>query len=88
MLLIILVRGFCPLKIKILSPNFLVDSVLIHLIVASPPPSPPTVVIEMGVATHFSHVQNLIKSNNKIPHYARDYKKEYLFIRGLNKIEN
>ena len=43
------------------------------------------VVIEMGVATHFSHVQNLIKSNNKIPHYARDYKKEYLFIRGLNK---
>ena len=38
MLLIILVRGFCPLKIKILSPNFLVDSVLIHLIVASPPP--------------------------------------------------
>ena len=32
MLLIILVRGFCPLKIKILSPNFLVDSVLIHLI--------------------------------------------------------
>ena len=24
-------------------------------------------------------------ANNKIPHYARDYKKEYLFIRGLNK---
>ena len=23
--------------------------------------------------------------NNKIPHYARDYKKEYLFIRGINK---
>ena len=43
MLLIILVRGFCPLKIKILSPNFLVDSVLIHLIVAPhpPPPLPP-----------------------------------------------
>ena len=24
-------------------------------------------------------------ANNKIPHYAREYKKEYLFIRGLNK---
>ena len=23
--------------------------------------------------------------NNKIPHYAENYKKEYLFIRGLNK---
>ena len=40
MLLIILVRGFCPLKIKILSPNFLVDSGLIHLIVGHPPPPP------------------------------------------------
>ena len=26
-------------------------------------------------------------ANNKIPEYAREYKKEYLFIRGLNKIE-
>ena len=25
-------------------------------------------------------------SNNKIPEFARDYKKEYLYIRGLNKI--
>ena len=25
--------------------------------------------------------------NNKIPHYAENYKKEYLFIRGINKIE-
>ena len=24
-------------------------------------------------------------ANNKIPHYAENYKKEYLFIRGLNK---
>ena len=39
MLLIILVKGFCPLKIKILLPNFPVDSVLIHLII-SPPPLP------------------------------------------------
>ena len=41
MLLIILVQGFCPLKIKILLLNFLVDSVLIHLIVGPPPlPTP------------------------------------------------
>ena len=40
----------------------------------------------MGVVSHFSHVKNSIKlTNNKIPHYARDYKKEYLFIRGINK---
>ena len=33
-----------------------------------------------------SNYQNCIKStNNKIPEYARDYKKEYLYIRGLNK---
>ena len=25
-------------------------------------------------------------SNNKIPEFAREYKKEYLYIRGLNKI--
>ena len=43
------------------------------------------VVMKTGIATHFSHVQNLIKSNNEIPHYAREYKKEYLYIRGLNK---
>ena len=30
MLLIILVQGFCPLKIKILLPNSLVDSVCIE----------------------------------------------------------
>ena len=30
--------------------------------------------------------QNCIKStNNKIPEYATNYKKEYLYIRGLNK---
>ena len=33
----------------------------------------------------FSNSQNFIKSINKIPEYARDYKKEYLFIRGINK---
>ena len=33
---------------------------------------------------HFSTSQNCIKSTNKIPEYAREYKKEYLFIRGIN----
>ena len=39
----------------------------------------------MVSATHLSDFKDFIKSNNKIPPYARDYKKEYLFIRGLNK---
>ena len=33
-----------------------------------------------------SNFQNYIKKTNKIPEYARDYKKEYLFIRGINKM--
>ena len=44
MLLIILVQGFCPLKIKILLLSFLVDS--IHLII-SPPPLPSICLIMM-----------------------------------------
>ena len=47
MLLIILVKGFCPLKIKILSPNFLVDSVLIHLILGPPSPPPPPSLLRL-----------------------------------------
>ena len=43
------------------------------------------VVIEMGILNHFSNSQNFIKSTNKIPAYATDYKKEYLFIIGLDK---
>ena len=39
----------------------------------------------MGILEHFSNSQNCIKSTNKIPEYARDFKKEYLFIRGINK---
>ena len=39
----------------------------------------------MGILDHFSHSQNCIKSTNKMPQYARDYKKEYLYIRGINK---
>ena len=42
--------------------------------------------MKTGIVAHFSDFKNLNKlTNNKIPHYARDYKKEYLFIRGLNK---
>ena len=33
-----------------------------------------------------SNFKNCIKKTNKIPEYARDYKKEYLFIRGINKM--
>ena len=39
----------------------------------------------MASSTHFSDFKNFIKMNNKIPFYAREYKREYLFIRGLNK---
>ena len=39
----------------------------------------------MVILDHFSNSQNYIKSTNKIPEYAREYKKEYLFIRGINK---
>ena len=44
------------------------------------------VVIEMGILGTYSNYQNCIKStNNEIPEYATNYKKEYLYIRGLNK---
>ena len=50
------------------------------------------VVMKTGIVNHFStpYQRELIgkmteNANNKIPHYAREYKKEYLFIRGLNK---
>ena len=39
----------------------------------------------MGILADSSNSQNFIKSNNKIPEYARDYKKEYLFIIGIDK---
>ena len=40
----------------------------------------------MGILGTSSKHQNRIKStNNKIPEYAREYKREYQFIRGLNK---
>ena len=34
--------------------------------------------MKTGIADHF-------KPTNKIPEYAREYKKEYLFIIGINK---
>ena len=39
----------------------------------------------MVILEHTSNFQNCIKKTNKIPEYARDFKNEYLFIRGINK---
>ena len=39
----------------------------------------------MGVLAQFSNYQNFIKNSNIIPDYAREYKNEYLFIRGIDK---
>ena len=40
----------------------------------------------MGILSTSSNYQNFIKStNNKIPEYAREYKREYQFIREINK---
>ena len=43
------------------------------------------VVRKMGILAASSNFQNCIKKTNKIPEYARDFKNEYLFIRGINK---
>ena len=40
----------------------------------------------MVILAQSSNFQNCIKKTNKIPEYARDYKKEYLLIIGINKI--
>ena len=39
----------------------------------------------MGSLEHSSNFQNFIKKNNKIPDYAKDFRNEWLFIRGINK---
>ena len=39
----------------------------------------------MGLVRNFSNYQNFIKNNNIIPDFAREYKNEYLFIRGIDK---
>ena len=59
MLLIILVQGFCPLKIKILLLNFLVDSVSIHLIISPPPPCQPLPSNCIEVKTRYHDVLKL-----------------------------
>ena len=43
------------------------------------------VVREMGSLALSSNLQNCIKTTNKIPEYARDFRKEWLCIRGINK---
>ena len=45
----------------------------------------PLVVREMGSLAQSSNFQNNIKATNKIPEYARDFRKEWLSIRGINK---
>ena len=44
------------------------------------------VVREMGILEHSSNFQNCIKKTSKIPEYARDYRNEYLFIRGIDNL--
>ena len=39
----------------------------------------------MGILEQSDHNSNPILSKSKIPDYARNYKNEYLFIRGINK---
>ena len=39
----------------------------------------------MGILETTSNYQKCIKKTNLIPDYARDYKNEYLFIRGIDK---
>ena len=39
----------------------------------------------MGLLRHSSNFQDCIKNTNKFPEYARDYIKEWIFIRGINK---
>ena len=39
----------------------------------------------MGILAKTSNYQKCIKKTNKIPDYARDYRNEYPFIRGIDK---
>ena len=44
------------------------------------------VVMKTGIVHRVPELNTFVNlSNNKIPEFARDYKKEYLYIRGLNK---
>ena len=44
------------------------------------------VVSKMVILAQSTNFQNCIKKTNKIPEYARDFKKEYLLIIGINKM--
>ena len=39
----------------------------------------------MVILAHSSNYQKCIKKTNKIPDYAKEYRNEYLFIRGIDK---
>ena len=39
----------------------------------------------MGILAQTSNYQNCNKKNKVIPDYARDFRNEYLFIKGINK---
>ena len=39
----------------------------------------------MAYLAHFTNIEKFIKLNNKIPEYAKDFRKEWLYIRGINK---
>ena len=43
------------------------------------------VVSKMGILEQSDRDSNAILSKSKIPDYARDYRNEYLFIRGIDK---
>ena len=43
------------------------------------------VVMEMGSLAHSSFISGSTQKHSKIPEYAKDFKKEWLYIRGINK---
>ena len=43
------------------------------------------VVSIMASVAHFTNFKNSNTSNSKIPEYAKDFRKEWLYIRGINK---
>ena len=47
--------------------------------------APTTVVMKMGILEQKNCVRSLKSVNSKIPPYAQNYKREYQFIRGINK---
>ena len=44
------------------------------------------VVSKMGILAQSDHNCNATLSKSKIPDYARDYRNEYLFIRGIDNL--